>query len=88
MKTVQEANKWIDRLFAISLALMGLTSAILSVTGLFGLTLPDWALRLTGIVNLASLPVLTYSTVESLREKLSMRKAAEAKKNRKKRKKK
>ena len=78
MNTVKNTSKWIDWLFGVSLALMGLTSLILSVTGLAGISLPAWAVRLIGIVNLASLPVMVYSMVRSFREKLSMRKAAES----------
>ena len=80
MKTnAENAAKWVDRLFGISVALMGVTSLILSVTGLAGITLPVWAVRLIGIVNLASLPVMVYSMVKSFQEKLNMRKTAESK---------
>ena len=83
MKTnAENTAKWVDRLFGISVALMGVTSLILSVTGLAGITLPVWAVRLIGIVNLASLPVLGYSMVKSFREKLNMRRAAESKASR------
>ena len=87
MKTVENANVWIDRLFALSVTLMGITSTILSVSGMLHLALPDWAMRLVGIVNLAALPVMVYSTVKSWQEKLDMRKAAETKKNKKRKKK-
>lgn len=80
MKTnAENGAKWVDRLFAVSLTLMGLTSLILSVTSLAGITLPVWAVRLIGIVNLASLPVMVYSMVKSFQEKLNMRRAAESK---------
>lgn len=79
MKNGNTASQWVDRLFGVSVALMGLTSLILSVTGLAGIAMPDWAVRLVGIVNLASLPVMVYSMVQSFREKLNMRKAAESK---------
>ena len=75
----KNASQWIDRLFGVSVALMGVSSLILSVTGLAGIAMPLWAVRLVGIVNLASLPVLAYSMVKSLQEKTKMRKAAEAK---------
>ena len=83
MKTnAESAAKWVDMLFGISVALMGVTSLILSVTGLAGVALPVWAVRLIGIVNLASLPVMAYSMVKSFQEKLNMRKAAESRPNR------
>ncbi len=80
MKTdAENASKWVDRLFAVSIALMSVTSLILSVTGLAGIALPVWAVRLIGILNLVSLPVMICSMVKSFREKLNMRKAAESK---------
>lgn len=83
------SEQWIDRLFALSLALLGLSALILSVTGLAGITLPDLATRLLGIVSLVALPVTVYSTVRSFQEKLNMRKAAQSRgTNKKKRKKK
>ncbi len=82
MSSTKLGSQWIDRLFGVSVALMGVTSLILSVTGLADISLPVWAMRLVGIVNLASLPVLGYSMVKSFQEKLNMRKAAEAKPNR------
>lgn len=83
MKTnAENTAKWVDLLFGASVALMGVTSLILSVTGLAGIALPVWAVRLVGILNLASLPVLAYSMVKSFQEKLSMRKAAGSKSSR------
>lgn len=79
MNTTKKSTQWIDRLFGASVALMGMTSLILSVTGLAGIALPLWAMRLIGVINLASLPVLGYSMVKSFQEKRSMRKASEAK---------
>ena len=77
-----DKQKWIDRLFAVSLALLGVSSLILGVTGLAGISLPDWAVRLTGVLTLISLPVLIYSTVKSYQEKAGMRKATGTKTSR------
>jgi protein-S-isoprenylcysteine O-methyltransferase Ste14 len=74
-----DTKKWIDRVFAVSLVLMGASSLILSITGLTGAALPDWAIRTLGIINLIALPVLVYSTVKSVQEKNKMRQSAEAK---------
>ena len=74
-----ETKKWIDRVFAVSLVLMGLSSVILSVTALSGTALPDWAIRTLGVINLIALPVRVYSTVRSVQEKNRMRQSAEAK---------
>ncbi len=79
MNTGKLSSRWIDRLFGVSLALLGVSSLILSVTALTGTALPDWAVRLLGIVNLVSLPVLICSMVKSFQEKAGMRRAAEAK---------
>jgi protein-S-isoprenylcysteine O-methyltransferase Ste14 len=73
-----ETKKWIDRVFAVSLVLIGLSSVILSVTALSGTALPDWAIRTLGVINLIALPVLVYSTVRSVQEKNRMRQSAEA----------
>ena len=74
-----DTKKWIDRAFAVSLVLMGLSSLILSITGLTGTAMPDWAVRTLGVISLIALPVLVYSTVKSVQEKNSMRRSAEAK---------
>lgn len=79
MKTASADKRWIELLFAISVILLGVTSLILSVTGLAGIALPTWAVRLVGLANLASLPVLGYSMVKSFREKLAMRRASKSK---------
>ena len=67
--------KLIDKLFTVSLSLISITSLIVTVTGLVGYPLPVWAGRVLGLVNLVSLPVLLYSTVQSLKEKLAAAKA-------------
>ena len=61
--------KTIEKLFGASVAVVSLTTLITTVTGLVGLSLPRWALWLSGILNLICLPLLIYSAVKSLREK-------------------
>ena len=63
--------KWIDRLFGVSLSLISITSLVVTVTGFAGIPLPPLAARIIAIVNLVSLPVLIYSTVKSMQEKLA-----------------
>ena len=41
------------------------------MTGLAGIALPPIALRILGVVSLISLPVLIYSTVKNMQEKLN-----------------
>ena len=62
--------KAVEKLFGVSLAVISLTSLITAVTGLIGFPLPAWALRTIGIVNLVSLPVMIYSTIKSMKEKV------------------
>ena len=67
--------KLIDKLFAVSLSLISLTSLVVTVTGFAAIPLPPLAGRILALVNLLSLPVLLYSTVMTLKEKLSAAKA-------------
>ena len=69
-KKLEQALNW---LFGLSVALLGLSSAIMSVAALAGISLPDALTRALGIVSLLSLPVLVYSTVKKA---LEARKAA------------
>ena len=67
--------KRIDKLFAVSLSLISITSLVVTVTGFAAIPLPPLAGRVLALVNLLSLPVLLYSTVLSLKEKLAAAKA-------------
>ena len=67
--------KLIDKLFAVSLSLISLTSLVVTVTGFAAIPLPPLAGRILALVNLLSLPVLLYSTVLTLKEKLAAAKA-------------
>ena len=73
MKQTEKLEKTLNWLMGISIALLGVSSAVLSISGLAGFTLPDWLMRMLGIVSLLSLPVLVYSTVKKL---LASREAA------------
>ena len=63
--------KTMDKLFTVSLSLISITSLITAVSGLIGFPLQPLALRIIGAVSLVSLPVLIYSTVKSMQEKLA-----------------
>ena len=67
--------KLIDKLFAVSLSLISITSLVVTVTGFAAIPLPPLAGRILALVNLLSLPVLLYSTVMSLKEKLAAARA-------------
>ena len=73
MKQAEKLEKILNWAMGVSIALLGASSAIMSVAGLAGFALPDWLIRILGIVSLLSLPVLVYSTVKKL---LNAREAA------------
>ena len=64
MKQTEKLEKTLNCLMGISIALLGVSSAVLSISGLAGFALPDWLTRVLGIISLLSLPVLVYSTVK------------------------
>ena len=69
----EKLEKILNWAMGVSIALLGASSAIMSIAGLAGFPLPDWLIRVLGIVSLLSLPVLVYSTVKKL---LNAREAA------------
>lgn len=64
MKQAEKLEKLLNWAMGVSVALLGVSSAIMSVAGIAGFPLPDWLIRVLGIVSLLSLPVLVYSTVK------------------------
>lgn len=64
MKQAEKLEKILNWAMGVSVALLGISSAILSIAGLAGLSLPDILTRVLGVVSLLSLPVLVYSTVK------------------------
>ena len=64
MKQAEKMEKLLNWAMGLSIALLGVSSAALSIAGLAGLALPDWLVRVLGVVSLLSLPVLVYSTVK------------------------
>ena len=74
MKQTEKLNRLLNWLLSVSMALLGVSSLIFSVSSLAGLALPDLLVRVLGIVSLASLPVMVYSTVKKA---LDAKKAAE-----------
>ncbi len=63
-KQAEKLEKLLNWLMGVSIALLGASSAIMSIAGLAGFALPPVLLRVLGIVNLLALPVLVYSTVK------------------------
>lgn len=60
----KKAEKLLNWAVGVSIALLGASSAVMSVAGLAGFALPPMLLRALGLVSLLSLPVLVYSTVK------------------------
>lgn len=60
-------EKLINRIWAASIVLISVTTAVTSITGLIGISLPDIAVRVIGAVNLLSLAVTGFTTVQKLR---------------------
>lgn len=57
-------DKILTRVWAVSLFITGSFSAILAILNIIGVTLPDIALRIIGIVQLISTAVLAFTTVK------------------------
>ena len=52
-----------DRWWALSAILSGLSVIVMAANSLSGHTFPDWLIRISGILGLAALAVLAYTTV-------------------------
>ena len=63
-KQAEKLEKLLNWAMGASIALLGLSSMILSIAGQTGFALPDALVRVLGAVNLLSLPVLVFSTVK------------------------
>lgn len=59
-------SKRIDRVWAISLTVVGISTVILVGAGLFGLRLPDIVVRGIGLLDLAALFALAFSTAKKI----------------------
>ena len=64
IKQAENLEKILNWLMGVSIALMGISSTIMSIAGLADIPLPPLLIRALGIVNLLALPVLVYSTVK------------------------
>ena len=62
-------EKLLTLLWSFSLMAVGLCSLALSLSKLLSFPLPDLITRVIGIVNLVSLPLLVYSSVQKARHK-------------------
>lgn len=57
----------VDRAWALSLIVAGVSAVILAAARLTGAQLPDMAVRVMGALDLLALPVLAFSTVQRVR---------------------
>lgn len=56
----------IDLIWVISLIVIGISAILLAVSNIIGLTLPDIAIRMIGVLDIIALPVLIVATVKKL----------------------
>lgn len=56
----------IDLIWVISLIVIGISAILLAVSNIVGLTLPDIAIRMIGVLDIIALPVLIVATVKKL----------------------
>ncbi len=57
-----------DLMWSLSLLIIGIATIILAGSNIIGIELPDAAVRIIGVVDLISLPVLAYSTVTKIKK--------------------
>ena len=57
-----------DLMWSISLIAIGIATIILAGANIAGIDLPDMLVRLLGIVDLAALPILVYSTIKKVKK--------------------
>ena len=56
----------IDLIWVISLIVIGISTILLAGSNIVGLTLPDIAIRMIGVLDIIALPVLIAATVKKL----------------------
>lgn len=61
--------KTINLLWTFSLGVLGICTIILAGANLLSIGLPDFITRGIGLIDLAALPILAYTTVKKLKEK-------------------
>lgn len=63
------SEKTVNILWSIALVLIGIATIILSVNNIFALSMPDVIVRICGVVDLISLPVLVFTTIKKAKSK-------------------
>lgn len=62
-------SKIINIMWSISLIIIGIATIILAGANIVAIELPDIAVRVLGVIDLVSLPVLVFSTVKKAKSK-------------------
>lgn len=62
-------SKKINLIWAISLIVIGVTTLILAGANIVNMELPDIVVRVLGVIDLVSLPVLAFSTVKKAKNR-------------------
>lgn len=62
-------SKIINIMWSISLIIIGIATIILVGADIIAIELPDIAVRVLGVIDLVSLPVLAFSTVKKTKSK-------------------
>lgn len=57
-------NANIDRIWALTLFVIGICTIILAGTNIIGIELPDVIVRIIGVIDLIAIPVLVYATIK------------------------
>ena len=60
--------KQIQRAWALSLLVICLTTLVIAASWLLPAAVPDWAVRLAGVLDLAALFALAYTTFKKLQK--------------------
>lgn len=64
------SGKLINILWSTSLIVIGISTLILAGSGIVGIVIPDVLRVILGICELVSLPVLAFSTVRKVKDKI------------------
>ena len=62
-------SKIINTMWSTSLLVIGIATIILAAANIVAIELPDIIVRVLGVIDLVSLPVLVFSTVKKAKSK-------------------
>lgn len=70
MEVRDTKSKMINRLWAVSLIVIGITTVIISVSSIIGIELSDIVQGILGVIDLISLPALALTTIYKIKNKV------------------